>query len=262
MCRLLAYLGTPVSLDRLLYKPEHSLIVQSYQPREMTAGLLNADGFGIGWYHAQQQTEPYTYKNLLPIWNDVNLPSLSRYVESGCVLANVRSATAGLAVDFSNCQPFQHRRILGIHNGFIADFRQTLYRPLRDRLSDTAYQAIGGSTDSEHIFALLLTELERNPDQPIAAALFRTLTTLTELATPQQVNFSANVIISDGQQLVVSRFAWGGATPTLYWLRDDPLLPESVLVASEPLFPGNWTAFPDRSITTITHDLDLQTQLL
>ncbi|MHC5718255.1 MAG: ergothioneine biosynthesis protein EgtC, partial [Nostoc sp.] len=27
MCRLLAYLGSPVSLEHLLYKPEHSLIV-------------------------------------------------------------------------------------------------------------------------------------------------------------------------------------------------------------------------------------------
>ncbi|MHC5729947.1 MAG: ergothioneine biosynthesis protein EgtC, partial [Nostoc sp.] len=42
MCRLLAYLGSPVSLEHLLYKPEHSLIVQSYQPREMTSGVVNA----------------------------------------------------------------------------------------------------------------------------------------------------------------------------------------------------------------------------
>ena len=48
MCRLLGYLGEPILLDAILYKPEHSLIVQSYDPREMTSGLLNADGFGIG----------------------------------------------------------------------------------------------------------------------------------------------------------------------------------------------------------------------
>ncbi|YAG08667.1 hypothetical protein NSTC731_05017 [Nostoc sp. DSM 114167] len=30
MCRLLAYLGSPISLKDILYKPEHSLIVQSF----------------------------------------------------------------------------------------------------------------------------------------------------------------------------------------------------------------------------------------
>lgn len=98
MCCLLAYLDSPISLEHLLYKPEHSLIVQSYQPREMISGVINADGFGVGWYHNQKDTDPFFYKNTLPIWNDINLPSLSRYVESKCVLAYVRSATPGQAI--------------------------------------------------------------------------------------------------------------------------------------------------------------------
>lgn len=258
MCRLLGYLGPTVQLDRLLSKPEHSLIVQSYQPREMTSGLLNADGFGVGWYHPQRQTEPFTYKNTLPIWSDLNLPSLSRFVESGCVLANVRSATPGLATDLSNCQPFQHHLILGLHNGFIQNFRQTLYRPIRDRLSDGAYQSIQGSTDSEHIFALLLSELEANPDMSLSQGLHRTIAILEELAQPQAVEFSANLIVSDGQQLVASRFANRLAVPSLYWLRDDTLFPEAVLIASEPLFAGNWHSCPERSLLTVSHDLDIQ----
>jgi len=43
-----------------------SLIVQSYQPREMNSGLLNADGFGVGWYHLQRDTDPFTYKIYSP----------------------------------------------------------------------------------------------------------------------------------------------------------------------------------------------------
>lgn len=262
MCRLLGYLGKPIQLDRLLYKPEHSLIVQSYQPQEMTAGLLNADGFGIGWYHAQQQAEPYVYKNTLPIWNDSNLPSLSRYIQSGCVLANVRSATPGLPVDLSNCQPFQHNLSLGIHNGYIANFRQTLYRPLRDRLCDSAYQAIVGNTDSEHIFALLLHELECAPGLSLTEALERTIQTLCNLAEPQNVEFSANLILTDGQQLVAARFANRDPVPTLYWLRDDPLFPAGVLIASEPMFVGDWQPLPPRSLLTINHDLDHQIYIL
>ena len=76
MCRLLGYLGESIQLDRILMKPEHSLVVQSYKPNEMTAGLLNADGFGIGWYDSKPNNPPYSYRNVLPIWNDANLPQL------------------------------------------------------------------------------------------------------------------------------------------------------------------------------------------
>lgn len=262
MCRLLGYLGAPISLDRLIYKPEHSLIVQSYQPREMTSGVVNADGFGMGWYHAQQQTEPYTYKTTQPAWNDINLPNLSRYIESGCVLANVRSATAGQSVDLVNCQPFQHRLILGIHNGFIENFRRSLYRPIRERLSDAVYQSIQGSTDSEHLFALLVNELETTPHASLTEALQQTIAGLAKLGNQHHVDFSANVIVSDGRQLVASRYASRDPVPTLYWLRDDGLFPDAVLVASEPLFEADWKPFGDRSLLTVNSDLTIETVVL
>lgn len=251
MCRLLGYLGQPVLLDRLISQSDHSLVVQSYQPKEMTAGLMNADGFGVGWY---RETEAFMYRNTLPIWNDLNLQSLSRYVESGCVLANVRSATAGLATDLSNCQPFQYDSILGLHNGFIQDFRKTLYRPLRDRLSDVAYELIQGLTDSEHLFATVINELETSAN--LTEALHRTLKVLSELGEKHQVPFSANLILSDGNQLVASRYAQGVPTPTLYYLVNDPNFPQSVLVASEPLFEGNWKALSDRCLLTVDDDFE------
>lgn len=258
MCRLLGYLGPSLVLDRLLNKPEHSLVVQSYQPREMTAGLLNADGFGLGWYHPQQETTPFTYKNILPIWNDPNLASLSRYIESNCILANVRSATPGLSVDLSNCQPFQRDRILFMHNGFIKNFRQTLRKAICNRLDEQSHQIIQGTTDSEHIFALLLHYWHQAPEKPLEDALHQTLITLSDLTESQQLQFSANILISDGKQLIASRFASQTSTPSLHWLRDDPTLPNAVAVASEPLFAGDWITCPERSILTVADDLDIQ----
>ncbi len=262
MCRLLAYLGAPIQLDRILHQPDHSLIVQSYQPKEMTAGLLNADGFGVGWYHPHQQTEPFTYKNTLPIWSDINLPSLSRYVESGCIVANIRSATPGQPVDLGNCQPFQHTLILGLHNGFIDRFRQTLYRPLRAQFTDGIYSKIGGSTDSEHLFGLVLSLWERSPHLTLMDALQHALRVVEQLATAAQVSVSANVLLSDGQQLVASRFAHGTATPSLYWLRGDRRFPDGAIIASEPLFDGDWQSFPPRSIACVGADLDFHIQPL
>ncbi len=258
MCRLLGYLGSPISLEKLLYSPEHSLIVQSYQPREMNSGVLNADGFGVGWYHSQKDTNPFTYKNILPIWNDVNLPSLSRYVESRCVLGYVRSATAGQAVDLSNCQPFESQRLLCIHNGRIENFRQTLYRTIRDRLSDVAYQSIQGNTDSEHIFALLLDEFQAQPSATLEQALQKVLLDLDRLAKSHQLAASINMIVSDGHRLVASRFASDQQAPSLYWLRDDPAFPEAVIIASEPIFAGNWNSFPEQSIICVGEDLEIE----
>ncbi|MEQ9371560.1 MAG: class II glutamine amidotransferase [Coleofasciculus chthonoplastes F3-SA18-01] len=145
-----------------------------------------------------------------------------------------------------------------MHNGFIERFRQTLYRPIRDRLSDEIYQSIHGTTDSEHIFALLVNELQTVPDASLEKALSQTLIQLTQLAESYHVNFSANVIISDGHSLVASRYASGSSAPTLYWVRDDPNYPNAVLIASEPLFAGNWHSCPTNSLLVVKEDLDLR----
>lgn len=258
MCRLLAYLGPAIQLDQVLCKPEHSLIVQSYRPKEMREALLNADGFGLGWYHQTQTTEPFTYKSTQPIWSDINLRSLSRYIESPCILSYVRSATPGQAVDLINCQPFPHQQLLFIHNGYIDHFRKTLYRPLRSHLSDHIYQNIHGTTDSEHIFALVLNELTASPEVPsLHDALEKALKTLISLARTKDVKFLANTIISDGKQLVASRLAQKSPAPSLYWLRDDPSFPDAVILASEPLFSADWHLCPENHLIHVGTNLEI-----
>jgi glutamine amidotransferase len=255
MCRLLGYLGKAIELEQILYQPDHSLIVQSYQPKEMTAGFVNADGFGFGWYHPQKDTQPYCYKNILPIWSDINLPSLSRYVETECVLGYVRSATPPIAVDLSNCQPFSHDRLLFVHNGFINHFRQSLYRPIRNLLSDEIYQAINGMTDSEHIFALILNEWRQYPQHSLKSALESALKLLTHLAKNSHTYFSANTILSDGKQLVASRYANRHPVPSLYWWQNEAK--DGVILASEPLFSGNWQQCPENSLICVTENLEV-----
>lgn len=251
MCRLLGYLGPALPLSSLILDPDHSLVVQSYAPKELEVALLNADGFGLGWYHPQKPTTAFTYRQTLPIWNDVNLAPLCRYITSSCLLAYVRSATAGQGVDTSNCQPFQADNLLFTHNGFIEKFRETLYRPLGQAMSDRAYQLVKGSTDSEHIWGLLLSTLAADPAAPLETALEQVLTQLMALAYDYDVRIAANILISDGKKLVGSRLTSHNGSPSLYWLQGDPRLPGGVVIASEPLFDGNWAACPDFSLFTI-----------
>lgn len=263
MCRLLGYLGPPISLSRLLYKPEHSLIVQAYAPQEMETAILNADGFGIGWYHPERETEsPYTYRSTTPIWSDINLPELCRYATSGCIAGYVRSATPGLAVDLSNCQPFSSRglqgcnpRVLFLHNGYIDRFRQTLYRPLRNLLTDEVYRHIQGTTDSEHLFASLLDCLAGESTASFVAALTEVLPHIGRLARDRDADFLGNVLLTDGRRMVASRYAVGVAHASLYWLRDDPQFPDAVLIASEPLFAGDWNRCPEQAAIAVEENL-------
>src|SRR3954451_15561930 len=99
MCRWLAYIGSPVLVHDLLYRPEHSLIVQSMHAT-LGAEPTNGDGFGLGWYG--ENTEPGLFRSTLPAWNDRNLRDLSGHLTSGCVLAHIRAST-GTAVQQTHC---------------------------------------------------------------------------------------------------------------------------------------------------------------
>ncbi len=257
MCRLIAYHGKIHSLGQFITKPEHSLLVQSQQPKEMKSGVVNADGFGIGWYHPQHQTKPFIYKHIVPIWNDTNLVEIGRFVETGCMVGHVRSATEGQAISISNCQPFGDERLLFVHNGAIENFRGDLCRQIRERLQPKIYQSIDGTTDSEHIFALLVNELLLAPELPLELALKRVLHILQELVIGVESSVSANIVLSDGVRTIASCFAYGTETPSLYWLKDGIDYPDAVIVASEPICDDNWQTFPSQSIMTVEWDLNV-----
>lgn len=252
MCRLFGYIGNSIRLDKLLYKQEHSLYHQSFNPLELKSGVVCADGVGVGWY--DEAGKSFIYRNTVPLWNDPNLKELSQYVKSACTVGYVRLAGTGEPLDISNCQPFRSGKLLFVHNGEISSFPQTLYRPIRDRLSDSAYNLIKGMTDSEHIFALFVDIFQSSPNSTLLSALRATLQTLTQLAQKHDTSLSTNLIVSDGQAVVAVRYAYQTQAPTLYWSCDDGNNPKQFIVASEPLSSQNWTAFPEQSILVVQAD--------
>jgi glutamine amidotransferase len=258
MCRFVAYLGQAIPLARVVSETEHSLVVQSYRPAEMTSGVVNADGFGVGWYNRALDPTPCVYTNTTPIWSDRNLPGLSRHIASDCIFANVRSATPGQAVDQSNCQPFAYRQFLFMHNGYIENFRVALMRPIREALRDEYYNAIGGTTDSEHIFALFLNFLhtETITVSSLSEALHATIRQLHVWAAPRQSRIALNLAVTNGECLVVSRFSTSTPAPSLYYQQQSTLFPNATVVASERLSPQvEWSAVPENCIFMFTNHL-------
>lgn len=160
MCRTVAYLGGPeVTLSSVILEPEHSLLVQSYAPQEMMGGVVNADGFGAGWYVPWSGEETAVYRSDKPLWADRTFAGIAPKIKARNIFAAVRSATPGLPVEESGVPPFSSGPYTFMHNGSIENFRHTAMRPLRDSLSDESYAGLLGVTDSETIFATLLDHL-------------------------------------------------------------------------------------------------------
>ena len=107
MCRHLAWLGTPVPVSTLVLDPANGLVVQSYSPRRQKYGLVNADGWGVGFYAAGLPGgRPARWRSASPLWADASFASVAPALVSGCVLAAVRSATIGMPVEASAVAPF------------------------------------------------------------------------------------------------------------------------------------------------------------
>lgn len=249
MCRFAAYVGPELALEQFLLQPDHSLVKQAYQPREMRTALLNADGFGVGWYNGEA---PASYRNPLPIWADHNLPALSRSLQRPLWLAYVRSATEGFGTGASNTQPFGDDELLFVHNGYVRDFAAGARARIRRWLQPDLEADVHGNTDSEYLFAAL-RQLMRDEDMSLDAGLRALCGLVAEWAEEQETLL--NVAVTDGQRLYALRHALAADCPSLYYTCDDDFFPGGQLLASEPLTESEyWRAVPEHHLLILDPD--------
>ena len=261
MCRWLAYSGTPVLIEELLYRPHHSLIDQSLHST-MGAETTNGDGFGIGWYGIGD--EPGVFHSIEPAWNDRNLHELARHVKSPLVFAHIRAST-GSPVQQTNCHPFRYRNWLWMHNGVIRDFDR-VKRDLMLEVAPELYPHIEGSTDSELLFHLALTYgLEH--DAP--SAVEQAVGLVEQVGWERDVEYPIQMTIAttDGVRIWAFRYSSEGDSRTLFYSTkvetlelmypDSPIMHEvseelgreGRLIVSEPLgdeLPGAWNPVPEQ----------------
>jgi gamma-glutamyl hercynylcysteine S-oxide hydrolase len=251
---MVGYLGGPsVSLASVVLEGEHSLLVQSYAPREMMSGVVNADGFGVGWYVPEDE-EPAVYRSNASLWSDRSFAGIAPKIKARTVFAAVRSATPGLPVEESGVPPFSSGPFMFMHNGAIPNFRQTAMRPLRERLSDEAYSGLLGVADSETIFAGLLDLLRGDPSD-LAGATRETIHLVTEVCDGLSVEATLNLAVTDGAAMAFTRYSTDGPGASLYVLEDAGAFPGAVVVASERLDRDPaWREVPDRHLLSVRRD--------
>jgi predicted glutamine amidotransferase len=217
MCRALLYLGSPVLLDNLLYQPDSALVRQSYMPKMLH--MLNLAGFGLRAWSAASPgpAAPFAYASpSLPVF-DRNLKNLAEKVEAECVLAHVRGVAYSTAVEISlqNVHPFQFPGVpLALaHNGDlarIAEMRPQLAAHIRPEF----LKAIRGTTDSEWIYALVLSQLEdpyaRSSADGLVEAIGRALAILRDVRAKLGIGTSSsvNLFATDGTQLAAVRYCF------------------------------------------------------
>jgi len=242
MCRHLAYVGPSVTLEKLIVKPEHSLLQQSFAPRYQTHGTINADGFGVGWYDRDKRLEPARYRTTRQIWADLSFASIAGLVSSNAVLAAVRSASPGMPIEETSTPPFTEGAWLFSHNGFVPGFRTGVGRELRRKVSETRALGIAGATDSELLFALVLDRLDGGT--PPADALVAVIGLVEELTTAR-----LNLLLTDGERIAAT------ACRNSLFVFDDRQLTGAVVVASEPYDDdAGWEAVKNGSVVEFGDD--------
>jgi glutamine amidotransferase len=211
MCRALLYLGEPVLLDHLLFQPDSALVNQAYRPKMLH--MLNLAGFGMmAWDRASHAADvPHRYHSVaLPIF-DRNLKSLATKVRADCVLAHVRGVAYSTSVTVSeqNTHPFRFEgcAVAMAHNGDIyriGEMKDTLAPHIRPEFR----QQIAGTTDSEWVYALTMSQLTDPAREPKGDELPRAVEAAVAIIRDARaqhgiaISSSCNLFFASGRQVL------------------------------------------------------------
>ncbi|MCV7058089.1 ergothioneine biosynthesis protein EgtC [Mycolicibacterium gilvum] len=218
MCRHLAWLGEPVSPAALMLDPPSGLLVQSYAPRRQKHGLMNADGWGVGFF--DDDGVPRRWRSAAPLWGDASFASVAPALFSRCVVAAVRSASVGMPIEASASAPFSDGTWLLSHNGLV------------DRAVLPAARHAESTNDSALLAALIF---ERGLD---------TLGQTVAAVAADDPNARLNILAANGSRVLAT--TWGD---TLAVLRRD----DGVVLASEPYDDDPaWEEIPDRHLVEVS----------
>ena len=217
MCRVLAYVGEPVDLEDLLYRTDSSLLRQVYEPQLMS--FLNLGGFGMmAWdERSHAPLEPFVYKSAeIPVF-DRNLRSLSGKLRPTSLIAHIRGVTHSdrEVVAPYNLHPFRFgdAPLALAQNGTLSAFGSMRYDLLPYIRPELATQ-IDGTTDSEWVYALVLSHLPTNRaklrTEHYEGALVAALERIREVRKRRGIADSSglNLVVSDGRCLVATRFTF------------------------------------------------------
>jgi glutamine amidotransferase len=181
--------------------------------------MLNLAGFGMmAWDRSSHDPQvPFRYSSpTLPVF-DRNLKSLALKTRADCVLAHVRGVAYSTTVNISdqNCHPFHFpgMKVTLAHNGDIYRIGE-MKGALRAHMKDEFARQIAGSTDSEWLYALLLSRLPDPRREPSREELFTAVDEMIDIvrrvrrAHGIDISSSCNLFIATGEQVLGLRYCF------------------------------------------------------
>ncbi len=165
----------------------------------------------------------------------------SRYAEvvdevATCLLvAHVRQKTVGEA-KLANTHPFRRGEFVFAHNGTVRAIAELVTRCSSERLAE-----VEGDTDSERLFALILTRIDEHGDteRGLVAAVAE-LHALSDLG-------SATFLLAHNERLYAHRLGRSLFTVVRH-AADEPRRTAAAIVASERLTDEAWVEVPERAL--------------
>lgn len=219
MCRVLIYLGKQsIPIYDLLYGPDNSLAHQSYAPQLMHH-IQNLAGLGFcAWSENSKDPElPFYYKTTELPFFDKNLYRLSNKISTNCMLAHVRGVaySTNETVVEQNVHPFklETTQLSFAHNGSLSNMPE-MKALLTDKIKPEIFSQIKGTTDSEWIYSLFLSQLSDYTAYVTLdeawEALLTTLTIIRNIRIQHGMNQASpvNLFVTNGHYLIVTRFVY------------------------------------------------------
>ncbi len=200
MCRLYGFRSSQRrKVECELIEAQNSLLRQSLGD---ATGQVHGDGWGLGHY---EQHAPFLARQPSAASAGDAFRWASAKAFTTNAVAHVRHATVGqLRID--NTHPFQLDEWLFAHNGTLGAF--ALIKPrLLAGMSPEIRARPRGDTDSEHVFHYILSCLQRQPEQPLVAAVRRAVTDVRAWSreADAKAEMALNCVLTDGRRSVVQR---------------------------------------------------------
>jgi len=218
MCRMFGMVAArPESVCELLHQAPRSLAVLSNE---------HPDGWGIAAKSGDDWQIQRSTNCAARCGDYAGLAGIQAEV----LIAHVRKATVG-SLSIANTHPFQRGRFVFAHNGTVHRIAE-----LRSSTSPEHLASVVGQTDSERLFAFVMTQIDEAGD--VDRGLARAVALMQSLGDIG----SATFLLSCGERLFAYR-----SERTLYTLERG----SASFVASEPLSDEPWCDVPEAGLVVL-----------
>ena len=244
MCRILIILKN-INIENILKFLNQSIEVKNTPDIDNDRDFnYHKDGYGFIYYLDKLSI----YKSSLMFKDDINFNFIKEnIVKSDFLVGHIRSTKIEFIDDvcYNNTHPFWYEDNYWCHNGSITPLIPSFFMSYIDK---KYHNCIKGKTDSELLFYIFLTILDKNNFFfNNEEKSWKTFFSLLSLFKNNGLIISANIVYVSNNNIFVSRFINNDEEPPSLYIDNN-----NFLISSEPI-TDNYTLIPKNSYIKYNH---------